>query len=384
MSREYSRVYIDGCLDMFHHGHSGAILQARRVGEWLVCGVHSDEEIAANKGIPVMSMDERCTSARACKWVSEVSEGAPYVINCAYLDLVNAQVAIHGDDITTDANGNDCYQEVKDAKRFVVCKRTPQISTTDLVGRMLLHTRDHHFPPSSAIPYSSDSVALYKQYAAGDDGVSEYAGVSKYKEPGCEELVRGKVPEAGQEVVYADGGWDLFTAGHAEMLRLAKHHDAHDKDGRGRFVVVGLHADHTVNKNKGFNYPIMNIRERALTILACRYVDALVLDVPYETTKKLLSQLPHTPTAVYHGPVPLPEGAAHGYEDVADLLRILPQHDFANLNAATIVDRIVARSAEYLERQRKKGVKADREQILRAAELGQQRKQQHEQQLEQQ
>ena len=129
----FDRVYIDGCLDMFHHGHSGAILQARQRGDYLVCGVHSDEEIAANKGIPVMGMDERCTSAAACKWVDAVSPGAPYVINCSYLDECRCEVAIHGDDITTDADGRDCYQEVKDADRFVVCKRTPAISTTDLV-----------------------------------------------------------------------------------------------------------------------------------------------------------------------------------------------------------------------------------------------------------
>lgn len=131
--RAHDRVYIDGCLDMFHHGHSGAIRQARQLGRHLVCGVHSDAEIAANKGIPVMSLAERVASAAGCKWVDDVSVGAPYVIDTAHLDACGCEVAVHGDDITTDAAGNDCYQEVKDAGRFVVCRRTPAISTTDLV-----------------------------------------------------------------------------------------------------------------------------------------------------------------------------------------------------------------------------------------------------------
>jgi cytidyltransferase-like protein len=40
-------------------GHAGAIVQAKRMGKYLVVGVHSDEEITVNKGPPVMSLEER-------------------------------------------------------------------------------------------------------------------------------------------------------------------------------------------------------------------------------------------------------------------------------------------------------------------------------------
>lgn len=53
------RVYMDGCFDMMHYGHANALRQARVLGDELVVGVISDEEIKANKGPPVMSMDER-------------------------------------------------------------------------------------------------------------------------------------------------------------------------------------------------------------------------------------------------------------------------------------------------------------------------------------
>lgn len=53
------RVYMDGCFDMMHYGHANALRQARALGDELVVGVNSDEEIKANKGPPVMSMDER-------------------------------------------------------------------------------------------------------------------------------------------------------------------------------------------------------------------------------------------------------------------------------------------------------------------------------------
>lgn len=46
-------------LKAFFSGHAGAILQARRLGKYLLVGVHSDEEIMENKGPTVMSLKER-------------------------------------------------------------------------------------------------------------------------------------------------------------------------------------------------------------------------------------------------------------------------------------------------------------------------------------
>lgn len=40
-------------------GHAGAIVQARQLGTELYAGVHSDEEILANKGPTVMTLEER-------------------------------------------------------------------------------------------------------------------------------------------------------------------------------------------------------------------------------------------------------------------------------------------------------------------------------------
>ena len=40
-------------------GHAGALLQARRLGNELWVGIHSDEEIMENKGPTVMTLKER-------------------------------------------------------------------------------------------------------------------------------------------------------------------------------------------------------------------------------------------------------------------------------------------------------------------------------------
>ena len=53
------RVYMDGCFDMMHYGHCNALRQARALGDELVVGVVSDDEITANKGPPVTPLHER-------------------------------------------------------------------------------------------------------------------------------------------------------------------------------------------------------------------------------------------------------------------------------------------------------------------------------------
>ena len=107
---------------------------------------------------------------------------------------------------------------------------------------------------------------------------------------GFNRLVAGRGPRDGQRVVYVDGGFDLFSSGHIEFLRLV--HEAEEEAGKARgwdddvskqarlhkygedyrpaYIIAGIHDDLTVNRWKGANYPIMNIFERGLCALQCK------------------------------------------------------------------------------------------------------------------
>lgn len=54
----------------------------------------------------------------------------------------------------------------------------------------------------------------------------------------------------------------LFNVGHIEFLKRARE--------MGDYLLVGIHDDQTVNAIKGVNYPLMNLHERVLSVLACR------------------------------------------------------------------------------------------------------------------
>ena len=45
------RVWCDGCYDIMHFGHANQLRQAKAMGDYLIVGVHTDEEVRLNKGL---------------------------------------------------------------------------------------------------------------------------------------------------------------------------------------------------------------------------------------------------------------------------------------------------------------------------------------------
>lgn len=103
-----------------------------------------------------------------------------------------------------------------------------------------------------------------------------------------------------------------------------------------------------------------------------QYVNAVVFGAPFTPTKPYLTSLPSTcPSAVYHGPTslmalpsdPYTAPKAMGiYEEVAP-------HGFEDVNAKSIVRRIMRSREMYEARQRAKGVKAGLEEAQREREV---------------
>jgi ethanolamine-phosphate cytidylyltransferase len=238
---------------------------------------------------------------------------------------------VHGDDITTDSNGEDCYRFVKEAGRFLVVKRTPGISTTDLVGRMLLFTKGHFISDLGAYllgekghlagddderhENASQMRDRIKEYATDSTGKNEWVDVWTWdpiKQPagpnGCTSLIRGVSPLPFQRVVYVDGSFDLFSSGHIEFLKqVVSTEESHARisgwyneskvnsriqetgqDYGPVYVIAGIHDDYVVNKMKGSNYPIMNVYERSLCVLQCKVSKGFYTCHNYPNTTSLL------------------------------------------------------------------------------------------------
>nr|OQO20221.1 hypothetical protein B0A51_11628 [Rachicladosporium sp. CCFEE 5018] len=428
------RLWIDGCFDFFHHGHAGVMLQARRLGDSLLVGIHSDEEILKHKGPTVMNLEERVAAVNACRFSTLCVPSSPYVTSLPWIDHYGCKYVVHGDDITSDANGEDAYRFVKKAGRMKIVKRTPYISTTDLVGRMLLVTKDHHI--KSLTDYLSGREGIgsddergergkaaqqrIREYASAPNGIDPYVAVWKFKpkhrpierrrssaagllkgvnglnlhdlgKGSYTSIVNGMGPKAGQRIVYVDGSFDLFSSGQITFLKTV--YDLEDKLGQDRdwyspsatqqritdtgsdyppaYIIAGLHDDDIVNHYKGLNYPIMNILERGLCVVQCKYIHSVIFSAPFTPSISFLSSLPalntsdttagvQHPDAVYHGPTSFLPSPTDVYADAKaiNIFHQTPSHQFADVNAEHIVKRIWAKRTEFEERQKRKGVKS--------------------------
>jgi len=133
--RKKVRIYLDGCFDLMHYGHANAIRQAASLGDELIVGVCSDEEITKHKGPPVMTEEERYETVEAVKWVDHVIRGVPYNVTPEFLETLvrdyDIDYVVHGDDPCLDASGRDVYEAVKQAGKFRTIARTEGVSSTD-------------------------------------------------------------------------------------------------------------------------------------------------------------------------------------------------------------------------------------------------------------
>ncbi|XP_036052928.1 ethanolamine-phosphate cytidylyltransferase isoform X5 [Onychomys torridus] len=301
------------CYDMVHYGHSNQLRQARAMGDYLIVGVHTD------------------------------------------------------DDITLTVDGRDTYEEVKQAGRYRECKRTQGVSTTDLVGRMLLVTKAHHS--------SQEMSSEYREYAdsfgkpphptpAGDTlssevssqcpgGQNPWTGVSQFLQTSQKiiQFASGKEPQPGETVIYVAGAFDLFHIGHVDFLEKVH------KLAKRPYVIAGLHFDQEVNRYKGKNYPIMNLHERTLSVLACRYVSEVVIGAPYSVTAELLSHF--KVDLVCHGKTEIvPDRDGSDPYQEPKRRGIFRQIDSgSDLTTDLIVQRIIKNRLEYEARNQKKEAK---------------------------
>ncbi|KAI9002660.1 hypothetical protein BC832DRAFT_560564 [Gaertneriomyces semiglobifer] len=351
----------DGCFDMMHYGHANALRQAKAFGDYLVVGVHSDAEIEKHKGPTVMKEEERYAAVAACKWVDEVVKDAPYFTSLELMDQYQCDFCVHGDDITTLSDGTDCYQAVKDAGRYKECKRTQGVSTTELVGRMLLMSAEHlRRKPSFSQKDDKDTLDNFSTGAASQPRttVSHFLPTSKR----IVQFSEGREPKSTDKIVYVDGGFDLFHLGHIEFLKKAK--------AMGDYLLVGVHDDQAVHVVKGRNYPIMNLHERVLSVLSCRYVDEVIIGAPYSVTKDVLEKVYKVHTVV-HGSTDIDRdvGGSDPYKLPKELgIFVQIESPNADLTTDAIVQRIIEHRKVYEERNRRKAEKAALEAALEEAE----------------
>eukprot|EP00439_Symbiodinium_sp_Y106_P063747 s419_g9.t3 len=270
---ETVRIFLNGCFDLMHVGHFNALRQAKRLffqqgykKVVMLAGIHSDEAITRQKGPPMMSDDERVAVLEATKWVDEFVTHLPYVsMSSQMADALRVRWICHGDDMPICKDGGGMYSDAIEHGRFQMLKRTEGISTTQIIERLLRQQGLGSRSEAEAMETALATTQRLGQFAAPAD-----------PEQGAKLLTSAK------HVVYVPGIFDLVHPGHVSILQQAAK--------LGDYLLVGLYSDETVRQHRGMP-PVLTMLERAMAVLSTRWVDDVVLGVPWKITKDLLATM---------------------------------------------------------------------------------------------
>lgn len=132
----------------------------------LIVGVCSDKLVQEHKSRTVMTHSERCESVRHCRWVDEVAEDAPWIIDENFMLKYKIDYVAHDEEPYKGIGVDDVYAFVKNQGsffssflvvysscltkclskgKFIPTRRTPGVSTSDLIERMVSGYRKGEF-----------------------------------------------------------------------------------------------------------------------------------------------------------------------------------------------------------------------------------------------
>jgi len=141
------RIYADGVYDLFHFGHALQLRQAKCAfpSVYLLVGVCSDELVKQHKSRTVMTHAERCEAVRHCRWVDEVVQEAPWVLDAAFIEKWEIDYVAHDEDPYAAVGHDDVYGFIKAQGKFLPTRRTPGVSTSELLERIVSGYRKKEF-----------------------------------------------------------------------------------------------------------------------------------------------------------------------------------------------------------------------------------------------
>ena len=275
-SQKKITIYVEGVFDIIHSGHFNAIRQAKKLGDILCVGVNSDADVARAKGPTLMPCNERTELAKACKWADSVVPDTPYTPSVKLLDDLKVDFCAHGDDIPYNENGECVYDEIMKANRMKWFKRTEGVSTTEIIGRLLMCICDDKEKMNSTAltDEEKDNLKKLEEFSKNRKPVMSSFLATSWR---ISEFSNGKVPKEGDKIIYIDGDFDILHIGHIKYLKEAK--------AMGDILVLGLNSDASVRRLKGDTRPVNKQQDRMDMLAEMEFIDYVVIfeeDTPYE------------------------------------------------------------------------------------------------------
>ena len=129
-------IYVDMVADMFHSGHIMFLKRASKLGDKLIVGLNSDNDVASYKRTPIISLENRTIVMKSCKYVDKVISPCPLIITKEFMEINNIDLVVHAHS-KEDTSYNFMYNAPIKMGKFKRVDYTTGISTTNIIDRIL-------------------------------------------------------------------------------------------------------------------------------------------------------------------------------------------------------------------------------------------------------
>lgn len=122
------RIITFGTFDVFHVDHINIIERAKKLGDYLIVGVSSDElNFSKKQRYPIYNQTDRLKIISSMKCVDEVFIEESLELKLEYIKKYKADILVMGDDWTGR------FDWVKTDCEVIYLPRTPSVSTTEII-----------------------------------------------------------------------------------------------------------------------------------------------------------------------------------------------------------------------------------------------------------
>jgi len=306
------RAFVEGVWDIMHSGHLNVFRQTRKLNATtsVTVGINEDDSVRQAKGAPpVYSAEERAKLVASSRYVDRVLVDYPYYNNYEQFLETGTDFICHGNDSIITPDGTHMYEPWVAKGQFCELARTPGISTSSLMYRMLDASKkfvtENNMAKSllNAVKIDREGLQSYDDESENtEQDTKRYKAILDMMNSEVEEW--GNLPDRPQQmltssarlgnflqdnhrqrpencdIVYTDGFFDVLHPGHIDLLNLAQE--------KGNWVVVGLFDDVMISNMRGKEFPILSLMERAIVLLSMKQVDEIIFGAPWILSKAYL------------------------------------------------------------------------------------------------
>ena len=109
-------VYISGSWDLFHSGHVRLLQECKKLGDFLLVGIHEDTSVTIHcgQGFPCMNLFERAMNVLGCRDVDEIVFDAPFIITEQMINFLKIDIVVEPSmDLDYPHDSADPYEYIR-------------------------------------------------------------------------------------------------------------------------------------------------------------------------------------------------------------------------------------------------------------------------------